>query len=170
MHLMLDFQRMRDPRGGQGRRYPLPVVMTLLVMALLSKATSLRAMSRWMAHHRVQLNQLLGLTWKSTPTEGCLRHMLARLSAKDFDSVLRSSYGTQGNLLQVDGKALRGRLKQHESFSYLCSVFQGVDEVVLAQTLHGPGHELSCAQALLEELDLTGSWVSFDALHTQKKQ
>lgn len=170
MGLMMDFRAVRDPRAGMGRAYPLPALLTMMVLALIANTTGTRSMSRWMQLNRVGLNKMLGLSWKKTPTEGALRYLLKKIAATDLESAIRGTGRAHGQMLQVDGKALRGRLADHPGFDYLCTVFSAEREVVLAQTLHGAGHEIKAAEDLLQSLDLSGQWVSFDALHTQKKQ
>lgn len=170
MGLMLDFSQVPDRRGGQGLQYPLHCVLTLLVLGLLSNASSLRSIARWMRHHRASLNQLLGIRWAQMPTEGGLRQILRQVPAADLERALRGQVGQGAGMIHIDGKALRGRSREYPALSHLCSAFSDTQELVLAQVLYGSGNEAKAARDLLESLDIDQTWVSFDALHTQKKQ
>lgn len=170
MGLMLDFSQVTDRRGGQGKQYPLHCVLTLLVLGLLSNASSLRSIARWMNHHHASLNRLLGIHWARMPTEGGLRQILSQVEVADLERALRAPMTNGQDMIRIDGKALRGRSQRYPALSHLCSAFSGSQELVLAQVLYGQGKEAHAARDLLSSLELDEKWVSFDALHTQKKQ
>lgn len=55
----LMFSRIHDPRGGQGRQYPLTPLLHRVILALLAGADSIRAIARWCETHHEDLNAVL---------------------------------------------------------------------------------------------------------------
>jgi hypothetical protein len=69
----------------------------------------------------------------------------------------------------IDGKAVRGATDQHLPGSYLLSAFASQRGAVLAQVAIGAReNELVQARPLLEQLDLTGTVITGDALFAQR--
>jgi hypothetical protein len=162
-----------DPRGGQGRRYPLGPCILMALLGTLAGCTSLRSLVRWCDHHREDLNTLIGTRWKRMPGESSWRWLFQRLPDIQWDAGILP--GTRpGDVLHVDGKALRGSAKAGSALAYLTSLFRQSDGLVLGSLLHGTGGESTAAREALARLQDTGGlqgvWVTFDALHTQKKQ
>jgi hypothetical protein len=170
--LNLMFNRLKDPRGGQGRRYPLRPLLDRAVLATLAGCDSLRSLVRWCDTHHEELNDLLRTSWATAPSFNAWRKVFKALGDTDFEPALGSCSG-QGMVLHVDGKALRGSIKKGSPMTFLTSVFRDVDGIALMTLTHGKGEESAAAQEALARLkkagSLTGAWLTFDALHTQKK-
>jgi hypothetical protein len=145
----------------------------MATLSLMAGSDSLRSMVRWCEVHRESLNLLLGTNWRSAPSLKAWHNLMGGLGANAFENALVAlPAGTPA--LHLDGKALRGSEKGGGARQYLTSVFQGLDSLVIDCVPHGPGGELEAAQKALARLaskgDLKGVWLTFDALHTQKKR
>ena len=72
-----------DPRQRRGRRYPWPVLLTVIAAALVSGPRGMRGIGQWVAEHTVELGPLLGLTPGRVPSAATLRCVdLAALEAR----------------------------------------------------------------------------------------
>jgi predicted transposase YbfD/YdcC len=94
------------------------------------------------------------------------------LQARDARDRQPGDSGRRGRrALSVDGKALRGTCHHTADGQalHLLSVFDQAEGIVLNQTgVAGKTNEITRFQPLLEPLDLAGSVVTADALHTQR--
>lgn len=166
------FSRLRDPRGGQGRRYPLTPLLHRAVLATLAGCDGVRSMSRWCTQHHEDLNTLTGTRWERAPDGSTWRLLLHAMGKTDFEPALGTISSTAGAVIHVDGKALRGSVKGNSPMAFMTSLFRGVDGVALECVFHGKGHEAKAAREAIDRLSTTGNlkgvWMTFDALHTQK--
>ena len=103
-----------DPRSPQGRRHPLPAILTLAVCAMLSGARSLYAVYQWGRQQEPADIAAMGFTRSATPAVGTLHAVFCRLDVDAFEAALaqwtRQWLASTGERLTiaVDGKALRG--------------------------------------------------------------
>lgn len=166
------FSRLKDPRGGQGRSYPLGPLLQRAVLASLAGCDGIRSMTRWCKQHHEDLNLLLGTRWLKDPSHFLWGKLFHSLGETDFEPVLGTLPTQAGDVLHVDGKALCGSTKKGSPMAFMTSIFREIDAVALATVCHGKGEEGQAARAALGRLQETGSlkgtWLTFDALHTQK--
>jgi predicted transposase YbfD/YdcC len=73
-----------DPRHRRGRRYPWPVLLTLVAAALVSGQQGLRAIGQWVAEHAEELGPLLDLPPGRVPSAATLRRTV---QAVDVDAL-----------------------------------------------------------------------------------
>lgn len=144
--LSLMFNRFHDPRGGQGRRYPLRTLLDCAVLAMAG-CDSLRSLVRWCDTHHADLNALLRTSW---PKSSSFHAWWGghKLGDTDFAPALGSCSG-EGMVLHVDGKALRGSVKKRSPMAFLTSVFRDEDGVALMTLTHGKGEEAQAARNAL---------------------
>lgn len=76
------FSEMPDPRRGQGQRYAFGPFLTMILLSILSGATSYRKMAVFMAVHRSRLNRLFDVNWQATPSYVAIRHLLMGLDTQ----------------------------------------------------------------------------------------
>lgn len=174
--LMELFRQMPDPRRKQGRRFPLPVVLTLIALALLGGAQSVRDIQR--AAQRLSPAQRRGLglrpkkgtRFHPVPGYDLYRDVLAALDLEAFaqrlTGWLQARAGLLPRTLALDGKTIR------EHLGCIVSLVDQEDGVPVALAVApGKGHELKAAQNLLadEQVSLAGCAVTADALHCQQQ-
>ncbi|MFJ5036167.1 ISAs1 family transposase [Streptomyces sp. NPDC088560] len=174
---------MPDPRDPRGVRHALVVVLALTACAVLAGATSLLAVSDWIAdapssvqHLGVRPDPLFPR--RCLPAETTVRRLLARIDGDALDQAVgrwlvdrRTSTGGPLRGLEVDGKSLRGAAKAKGRKIYLLAALDHAYGLVLAQLDVGEKtNEITCFQPLLETLtDLAGVVVTGDALHTERE-
>ncbi len=187
------FEQVTDGRKKKGKRYPLPLLLTLLLPGKLAGETTINGIVDWINERagwlRVQLH------WpKRFPTNSTYSEALARCDAQQIATVMAAvllkaraveQCGGEPSRLQatkqeetlthvaMDGKTLRGTLG-HESESqpsvHLLSLYECQSGIVLTQrAVQSKENEISAAAALVHPALVKGRIISSDAMHTQKK-
>lgn len=170
--LLEAFAGVPDPRRRQGRRYPLPFLLGVLVLALLCNCDTLEAVGQWCAAHRALLAAHFPDQRFHTPTGSLYRRLLPRLSVAHLEAALgawvRGSLdAAAGDALALDGKAVRGAGTAEAPAPHLLSVSTHQTQETLVQVrVSEKTNEVPVARALLPALPLAGRVVTADALHT----
>jgi predicted transposase YbfD/YdcC len=187
------FEQVTDGRRKKGKRYPLPLLLTLLMLGKLAGETSVNGIVDWIKERQGWLR--CQLNWpKRFPTNSTYSEALARCDAEQIVTVIASvllkaraveQCGTEPSRLQaqkqeetlthvaMDGKTLRGTLR-HESAGqpsvHLLSLYECHSGIVLTQrAVRSKENEISAAAALIHPALVKGRIISTDAMHTQKK-
>jgi predicted transposase YbfD/YdcC len=187
------FEHVSDGRKARGKQYPLPFLLTLLVLGKLAGETTISGVVDWTRNRAKQLRHQLGWS-RGFPTNSTYTYALARANAEQIvqavaQLILKAqaqercgeepsrllAQGPAQPLSQVamDGKTLRGTLG-HEAASqpgvHLLSFYECQSGIVLAQRAVGTKeNEISAAAALVHPALVKGRLISADAMHTQKK-
>src|SRR6266702_5781832 len=187
------FEQVRDGRKRKGKRYPLPLLLTVLMLGKLAGETSVNGIVDWIKERQAWLRAQLN--WpKRFPTNSTYSEALARCDAEQVVTVIAGvllkaraveQCGTEPSRLQaqrqkealthvaMDGKTVRGTLG-HESEGqppvHLLSLYECHSGIVLTRrAVHSKKNEISAAAALVHPALVRGRIISTDAMHTQKK-
>src|SRR6266516_453732 len=187
------FEQVTDGRKKKGKRYPLPLLLTLLMLGKLAGETTVNGIVDWVKERQGWLR--CQLNWpKRFPTNSTYSEALARCDAHQLVTVIASvllkaraveQCGTEPSRLQayqqeealshvaMDGKTLRGTIG-HESEGqpsvHLLSLYECQSGIVLTQrAVYSKENEISAAAALVHPALVKGRIISTDAMHTQKK-
>jgi len=187
------FEQVTDGRKSKGKRYPLPLLLTLLLLGKLAGETTINGIVDWIQERKEWVRAQLD--WpKRFPTNSTYSEALARCNAEQIATVLAQvilkaraveECGTEPSRLQahqpqdtlthvaMDGKTLRGTLghtaERHPSV-HLLGFYDCQSGIVLAQrAVASKENEMSAAAALVHPTLVKGRIISTDALHTQKK-
>ncbi len=110
--LLAAFATVPDPRSRHGRRHPLPAILALATVAMLSGARSLYAIAQWGRLQSPDVVAALGFTRTKTPTVSTLHLVFRDLDAGAFEGALsqwaRANLGDDEEAIAIDGKGLRG--------------------------------------------------------------
>ncbi len=141
--LLAAFATVPDPRSAHGRRHPLPALLALATVAMLSGARSLYAIAQW---GRLQLPEVvaaLGFTRGQTPAVSTLHLVFRSLDAAAFEAALTTwacgNLGDRAEAIAIDGKGLRGIHGEERAGVRLVAAYSDGAGLVLAQS-GGPGH------------------------------
>jgi predicted transposase YbfD/YdcC len=163
-----------DFRHAQGRRYELLSILLLACVAMLCGARSESAVAEWGSNYGTKWLRRLGIKRQTSPSQPTLHRVFKQLDAVAVEraittwaaSVLGEPVPLEG--AAIDGKALRGAIKQGAHNAYLLSAVSHRLSTVLAQVaVADRTNEIGQIDDLLEELTLTGLVVTADAMHTQ---
>ena len=187
------FQQIEDGRRKRGVRYPLALLLTLIVLAKLAGMNNMNAVVEWVRHRNQWLNRIFGVSYQRWPCFSTYVYALSKLDAQVVTFVLSSALrrleaerrcadepsrlvlqtGKQDHQhLAFDGKALRGTYG-HENPEHpavhLCAFYEVNTGIVLAQrTVQDKENEISALKEMLTPTLVKGRIVSADAMHTQR--
>lgn len=167
------FHQMEDPRKAKGKRYSLVTLLVLIFLAKLCHQDTPVAIADWAKNHADELAELLKLKRNWMPHHNTYRRVFQDvISETEFKKLMESYHqqGEAGEILQMDGKALRGAsLPGEEHDHYVLSVYDGQHQRVLAQEIvNEKENEITAAPKVLRRVNLHGKIVTADAMHTQR--
>jgi predicted transposase YbfD/YdcC len=173
--LYTHFQSLSDPRKRRGVRYSLALILLLMLLAKLCGENHPSGIAEWAAHRTEMLVDLLKLKRKRMPHHSTYRRILAEgVNVEELEQMSREYlsgkrfFGKQA-LVAIDGKVLRGTLDDHQKGTYLLAAYLPSEGIVLMEVaVEGKGSEIPAAVHMLKSIDLRGTVVMGDALHTQK--
>jgi predicted transposase YbfD/YdcC len=188
------FEQVKDGRKKRGVRYPLALVLTLVVLAKLAGETSLSGVAQWVRERKEYLAQALQLPSTTRfPCVATYSNVLRQVDAEELTSLIYHFFTQQeskqrcGNEpsrllnqpgrqhkahLALDGKTLRGTLghtSAQQTSVHLLSLYETRTGVVLAQHQVGEKeNEISAVKSWLQAVQVQDRIVSADAMHTQR--
>lgn len=179
-NLIESLQKIRDFRAVHGRRYPLWLIMLLVIMGIMSGCRSYYALEDFGARHYEALCEKLGLTLNRLPSDTTFRRVLQKLDfallAQQFEQWAKDNVEMElGEWVAIDGKGIKATVTQpqtaYQNFVSLVSFYSSQRGIVLAtqQFETKTTSELTVVQTMLEALHLEDVVFTLDALHTQKK-
>lgn len=172
--LMAYLHQITDPRKARGKRYPLPQLLTLLILAKLGGEDSMKGMAEWVRLRSQPLIRLLHLSRDSVPHQTTYERVLVDLDAQEVEQVIGDFFAQSvGDDLTIalDGKVLRGTIPDGATQgTHLLAAYAPEQGVVLMQIeVGGKANEITAAPRLLEAIDLRGGIVTGDAMFTQRE-
>lgn len=186
--LRAHLQRVPDPRSRRGRWYPLVGLLLICACAVVSGARTVTEITEWGQRATTTMLEQFGirrhlLGRRRAPSHATLTRLLAALDGDALDDTIgaylaehdHTDTGNTGSTprpaIAVDGKALTGSAHRQQRHRHLLSAVAHAPAVTLAQREVGAKtNETAAFRPLLEPLDLAGTVVTFDALHSVKDQ
>jgi predicted transposase YbfD/YdcC len=172
-----------DFRQRRGKRHPVPAVLALACVAMLSGARSESAMADGAAQHGTEWRQRLGLTHPTGPSQATRSRLFQGLDGQHVAEQVGG--GAQPVLaclpcpapdqpappegIALDGKTLRGSAKRGAAVGHLLSAVSHRLGMVLAQVaVSDTSNEITAAPAVRAQVVVTGRVVTVDAHLTQR--
>ncbi len=167
-----------DPRNRRGIRHPLVSILALAAAAVVAGARSYVALGQWAAHTPAGVLTALEVRVHPrdgrfvVPHESTIRRTLQACDGDQIDAVLGAWLYPRldpEQVITVDGKTLRGaRAGDGRAVHLLAAMLAGTRAVLAQREISHKTNEITAFAPLLDGLDLSGMWVSADALHTQR--
>jgi predicted transposase YbfD/YdcC len=175
--LVRQFHQIPDQRHRRGRRYSLPFLLVVIVLAKLAGENKPSGIAEWVDLRRRQLVAAFDCQRETVPSHNTIRRTLAQTvmiieMQRVFNRFLHQEYGGQQSILvTIDGKTMRGTIpKGLTQGVHLLAAYLPEEGIVLMQVAVGSKeNELSAAPRVLMALDLRGRVVCGDALFTQRE-
>lgn len=170
-------EQIPDPRQAQGRRYALPALLLLVIVATLAGRTHRQGIFEWGREAEAPLQQALGFQPGKTPAASTLHEVLGCLDWEAFAAQLRAwtlallaALDPDGKAaLSCDGKSVRGSLREGATVAHLLSAFiHDLGITVDLEPVAQKSNEIPGAPKLLLRLPVKGRTVVVDALLTQE--
>jgi predicted transposase YbfD/YdcC len=171
------FAKIKDKRKPKGLRYPLPVILTLIVLAKLCGQDRPSGIAEWAQNRAEMLVEALSLKREKMPHHSTYRRILEDvIDISELESMIsqflksRPKAGRSA-VIVIDGKTLRGTIPSaSERGVHLLSAYLPAEKLVLGQIEVGKKeNEISAAPRLLSGLNLAKKIVTGDAMHTQRE-
>jgi hypothetical protein len=166
--------RLMDRRRAQGLRHPLPALLALTAVAMLTGITSRRGVVQFGNALGRPFRKLLGLTRHQAPSEATLSRVFRGLDAAVFEELIRE--WIQARLgrrrfehIALDGKTARGSRDADLPAVHLLAAYASEVGAALAQVrVDGKTNEHKVALELLGVLPLAGKVVTGDGMFTHR--
>jgi len=169
-----------DGRKPRGVRYPLPLLITVAVLAKLAGFVHMEDVADWAKLRHHDLQSFFGTTRQTMPHHTTwsrvlgsavdvqeLNLLVQRLLAPSAPGEVPERCSLQ---VSVDGKTLRGTIRRGQSRGvHLLAAYIPRQGLVLFQVaVETKENEIVAAPTLLKRLDLRGRLVTGDAMFTQR--
>lgn len=113
---------------------------------------------------------------EAIPSKATFARVLSCVSGKEIGDavldILRMRFGIAGEVIAVDGKAIRSTAKPgnpHSALQILSAYVTGSGVVLAQEAIHEKTNEIPVFQEMLSYLDIEGKTVTADAMHCQRK-
>ena len=183
--LLARLEEITDHRKARGVRHPLASILAMATAATLAGARSVVAIGEYAADCPQEVLRRLGARYHPVKRRYIAPHgetFRRALGAIDtdvvdqvvgawlFDQVRAGALGEDEVVLALDGKSMRGALRDDGRAVHLFSAMVHSNGVVVAQAeVDEKSNEITAFAPLLEGLELTGALVTADAMHTQRE-
>jgi hypothetical protein len=176
-HLLAYLATLHDPRRACGRRHPPVAILAMAAAAVLAGARSMAAIAEWAADAPQPVRAALGARRDApdrwvVPAEATIRRTLVRVDPDLLAAVIgawladRGRPGQRRRAVAVDGKTLRGARCDGRQVHLLAAMDHATRAVLAQRQVNGAPGWVPGFPPLLGDLDLTGTVVTADALHT----
>jgi hypothetical protein len=163
-----------DPRNPKGVRYPLPAVLSLVVLAMLSGCKSYLAIAQFGREKAGPYALILGFRHRKTLGKSALADLFRRLDVAAFEAALSRWVASrlahcQGLHVCLDGKTARGSRDGDAPGHHLVAAYVPAAQAVLAQLrVDAKTNEHKAALQLLGILPVEGNVFTGDAMFCQR--
>jgi predicted transposase YbfD/YdcC len=168
--ILRHFAALRDPRAQRTRKYALGHVLAMALCAVLMGADGFKAIALFVSDRRALFEAWLEVDFgEGTPCADTFRRVFGALCPRGFERAFRLfiqqlSKSLQGQVVAMDGKAVRGALQPGGSPLYLVHVWAAEQRLLLGQLrVEGAPGEVAGLVELIDALALEGAVVTADA-------
>jgi DDE_Tnp_1-associated/Transposase DDE domain len=172
LSLLEHFGQIPDPRRAEGKRHPLPAVLSLLVLATMAGMRGLQGVVDFGRNLPPDVVTSLGFTRPKTLAKSTLSEILRAIDVNAFEAAVGRWLQRQADLhgwtaIAIDGKSLRGSTGEQLPAVHLVAAYAHEAQVVLAELrVDAKTNEHKAALELLGLLPLKGVVVTADAMFT----
>lgn len=171
MQLLADIE---DPRAARGRRHPLPALLGLAVVAMLSGMNSYEAIVQFGKERGWEFLRQLGFTTRWGLCKATYSRVFRRIDIVAFEAAVATWIASRlapedARHLALDGKSLRGSRDGATPAAHLVAAYTADVGAVVAQLrVDAKTNEHKAALELLGIIPLKGRIVSGDAMFTHR--
>jgi predicted transposase YbfD/YdcC len=173
------FESLSDPRHKRNRKHLLVDIVVIAVCGMLCGSDGPTAIHRWAANRLDWLQQFLSLA-NGVPSRDCIRRLLMALKPEAFqkcfqnwiaDAIQTDDSGPK-RLIAIDGKTCR---RSHDASQqlgalHIVSAWASEEGIALGQiATEEKSNEITAIPQLLNQIDLTDSLITIDAMGCQKE-
>lgn len=165
--------QLEDKRKRRGRRYPLALVLLLVVLAKLCGENEVRGIAEWVRLRKSWWREALDVTLTRFPHWTTYSRILSTaVDIEAFETLVGQFFqqcSANNEALALDGKTLRGTITPVQTGVHLVSVYAVETGAVVRQVaVADKSNEIVAASGVLDTLPLAGRVVTGDAMFTQR--
>jgi hypothetical protein len=173
MSLYEALAKVPDPRQASGKRHPLPAVLTLMCVAMLSGARSLYAIAQFGRDRGRAFAESLGFTHEQSIGCTMLHYLLIDLDRGAFEAAIKQWTAGQARAgwttVSIDGKTLRGTTGVKLPGVHVLAAYAHEARLVLDQIpVDASTNEHKAALELLKLIPLKDKVILGDAMFCQR--
>lgn len=169
------FSELDDPRCDYKVEHNLLDILVITICAVIGCAESWEDIELYARSKEAWLRKFLSLK-NGIPSHDTFRRVFTLIKPKQFERCSRQWIGqwlgdNQPDCVAIDGKTLRRSFDRKRELSpiHVVSAWAGENRLALGQvTVDNKSNEITALPELLENLDLSGSLVTIDAMGCQK--
>lgn len=167
-------EEIEDPRHPSYVKYALADILMIIMCGVLCGLDTLEDLVIYAKSKADFLKETLGI--ESIPSKATFGRILSMIDGKEIGEavldVLHQRFGTEGEVIAVDGKAICSTAKDGNPHSALqiLSAYVTNSGITLAQeAIHEKTNEIPVFQEMLSYLDVESKLVTADAMHCQRE-
>jgi hypothetical protein len=172
------FESLSDPRHACDRKHPLTDIAVIAVCGILCGCDGPTAIHRWAKNRQAWPAQHLALP-NGIPSRDCIRRLLMALKPEAFRrrsqawirDAIAADTDHSGRLVAIDGKTCRGSHDAAHGLGplHIVRAWAGEEGLALGQVAtDAKSNEITAIPQLPEQIDLTGTLITIDAMGRQK--
>lgn len=160
-----------DPRCQCDVKIPLFDILAIAIAFVMSGMTDFRKLATYLEDNGKKLMKRFHI--KKIPSERTMRRVLAAIKPVQLGIalifMLRQRLGSPGDIIAVDGKAIRSTERMYKRGLRVLSAYDVECSMTIGQLEVGPKtNEIPVMLELLKLLELAGRIITADAMHCQK--
>lgn len=156
----------RDPRGF---RHPLPIVLTLAVLALCCGRKGYTDIAAWAVDYQEEIQAELPFLAGHTPDASTIYRIFADLDTNAFEAVFSSWVAVYAPSVAGDAIAIDGKTTAADTLHLVSAFVHRVKSVLFQQVTSIKGKEIPIALSVLDQIPVVNRMITTDALHAQRK-
>lgn len=167
-------EEIEDPRHPGYVKYPLADILIIIMCGVLCGLDTLGDLVIYAKNKADFLREELGI--EKIPSKATFGRILSMIDGKEIGEaildILRQRFGTEGEVIAVDGKAIcsTGKTGNPHSALQILSAYMTESGITLAQeSIHEKTNEIPVFQKMLTCLDVKDKVVTADAMHCQRE-
>lgn len=170
------FATLSDEREQYKVKYPLLDILLITLVGVICGADGWESIEE-VGKNKLKLLKQYGYFHYGIPVHDTIARIISAIEPEQFQTCFISwmkaaQLSTQGEVIAVDGKTVRGShdKKNKRSAIHMVSAFAAENGVVLGQVkTDEKSNEITAIPDLLSKLDIKGAIVTIDAMGCQKK-
>lgn len=175
INLLESFERLPDPRVERTKKYPLEEIIFLLISAGISGCTGWKSIKDF-GDAKIDWLRRYYPFKQGIPADDTIARIIRKLCPRSFKKcffswIKKISKVTNGDIVAIDGKTLRGSHDNNRTKSpiHVVSAWSNANQLILGQEKTSEkSNEITAIPNLLEILELKGAIVTIDAMGCQK--
>lgn len=171
--LLEHFEDIEDPRWSRYKLHKLSDLIFITICACICGADGWEDIEQFAVAKQDWLKKYLELP-NGLPSDDTFRRVISRIDPDAFEACFRSWITsviehTEGELISIDGKTLRGSNDHGKAALCLVSAWANSNRLILAQErVSEKSNEITALPNLLSALEISGCIVTIDAIGTQR--